>query len=89
MELLVTGQGRFQAEFVSIVLPWLRLLQGKERLARIAMISVAPGSVLVILPAEPEQPQIYSGANLAAGEILTVTAGERLHVRTRGPCGWG
>ena len=89
VELLVTGHGQFRAQLVSIALPWLRLLRAKEWLSRIAVVSAAPGSMLVILPTEPEQSQTFQGASLLAGEIMTVTAGERLHTWTVGPCGWG
>ena len=45
--------------------------------------------MLVILPTEPEQSRKFRGASLLAGEIMTVTAGERLHTWTVGTCGWG
>jgi AraC-like DNA-binding protein len=89
VELLVTGAGRFQTEFISIVLPRLRLLRAKEQLARIAIVSVAPGSMLVILPPRQEQLQTCGGARLAADEIMTVTGGKRLHTWTPGACDWG
>jgi AraC-like DNA-binding protein len=88
VELLVTERGQFRAQLISIALPRLRLLRVKERLSRIAVVSVAPGSMLVILPTEPGQSQTFRGASLPAGEIMTVTAGERLHTWTVGPCGW-
>jgi AraC-like DNA-binding protein len=89
VELLVTGQGQFRAQLISIALPRLRLLQVKESLSRIAVVSVAPGSLLVIFPTEPEQSQKYGGADLPAGEIMAVTAGVRLHMWTVGSCAWG
>ena len=89
MELFVTGNGQFRAELISIMLPQLRLLRGKEQLSRIAAVSVAPKSLLVILPIDPEQPQTCGGVRLGSGEIMTVTAGERLHLWTGGPCFWG
>ena len=89
VELLVTGRGQFRTRLISVVLPRLRLLQVKEWLSRIAVVSAAPGSMLVILPTEPEQSQKFRGASLLAGQIMTVTAGERLHTWTGGPCGWG
>jgi AraC-like DNA-binding protein len=88
VELLVTERGQFRAQLISIALPRLRLLRVKERLSRIAVVSVAPGSMLVILPTEPGQSQTFRGASLPAEEIMTVTAGERLHTWTVGPCGW-
>ena len=89
IELLVTGQGQFRAQLISIALPRLRLLRAKEWLSRIAVVSAAPGSMLVILPTEPGQSQNFRGAGLLPGEIMTVTAGEQLHTWTVGPCGWG
>ena len=40
VDLLVTEQGQFRAELISIVLPRLRLLRGKEWLSRIASVFV-------------------------------------------------
>ena len=62
VELFVTGHGQFRAELISIALPRLRLLQAKEWLSRIAVVSVTPGSMLVILPTEPEQSLRCGGA---------------------------
>jgi hypothetical protein len=87
-EVLATEQGRFQAEFVSIALPRLSLLRGSGRLSRISIMSVAPGTMLIILPTRPGHILTYAGTMLAAGEVMTVTAGERLHTWTRGPCRW-
>jgi AraC-like DNA-binding protein len=89
VELLVTGHDKFRARLVSIALPQLRLLQVTEWVSRIAVVSVAPGSMLVILPTEPESLRKFGGTSLLAGEIMTVTAGEPLHTWTGGPCGWG
>jgi hypothetical protein len=61
VDLLVTEQGQFRAELITIVLPRLRLLRGKEWLSRIATVLVAPRSLLIILPIEPEQPQACGG----------------------------
>jgi AraC-like DNA-binding protein len=88
-ELLVTGHGKFRARLISIALPQLRLLRVTEWLSRIAVISAASGSMLVILPTEPESSQQFGGASLPAGEIMTVTLGEPLHTWTVGSCGWG
>jgi hypothetical protein len=85
---LATEPGRFQAEFVSIALPRLSLLRGSERLSRISIMSVAPGTMPIILPTPPGHIQTYAGTMPAAGEIMTVTACERLHTWTRGPCRW-
>ena len=89
VDLLVTEQGQFRAELISIALPRLRLLRGKEWLSRIATVLVAPRSLLIILPIEPEQPQACGGVTPGPGEIITATAGERLHLWTSGPCVWG
>jgi AraC-like DNA-binding protein len=88
VELLVTGQGQFRAQLIRIALPHLSLLRGEERLSRLAVLLVAPDSALIILPVQREPSQIWSGANLLPGEIITVSGGEWLHVRSDGPCGW-
>jgi len=89
VELLITGHGKFRARLTSIALPRLRLLQVTEWLSRIAVVSAAPGSMLVILPTKPEASQKFDGASLLAGEIITVAPGEALHTWTVGSCGWG
>ena len=89
VEMLVTGQGRFRAELISIVLPRLRLLKGRERLSRSAVVSVSPASLLVLLQTESGHSQVCDGICLRADEIMTVSAGERLHLWTHGPCDWG
>jgi AraC-like DNA-binding protein len=89
VELLITGHGKFRARLISIVLPQIRMLQATEWLSRIAAVSVAPGSMLVFLPSEPQSAQKFGGAAPLADEIMTVTPGEPLHTWTIGSCSWG
>jgi AraC-like DNA-binding protein len=89
VELLITGRGQFQAQLTRIVLPRLCLLRGEEWLSRIAVVSVASDSILIVLPTEQGSSQIWGGAVMQAGEIMTVGPGGRVHVRTNGPCRWG
>jgi AraC-like DNA-binding protein len=89
VELLVTGCGQFQARLTRIVLPRLHLLRGEEWLSRIAVVSVASETILIVLPVGQGSSQIWGGAVIQAGEIMTVGPGARVHVRTNGPCRWG
>lgn len=89
VELLVTGCGQFRAQLISIVLPRLCLFQAEEWLSRIAVVSAAQGSMLVMLPTAPKQSHKSSGVSLLADEIMTVSGGERLHTWAVGSCDWG
>jgi AraC-like DNA-binding protein len=45
--------------------------------------------VLVSLPTGLGPAPIWGGIRIGAGEIMILGAGQRLHVRTDGPCRWG
>ena len=89
VELLVTERGQFKAELITITLPRLRLLRARERLSRIAVVSVAHGSIVFIFQTEPERSHKFRGVGLSAAQMMTVTANERLHTWTAGLCSWG
>jgi len=85
--LLVTGAGPFKARLTQIVLHHLRLLAGDEYLPRVALVAVPANMILVALPRGKGPAPIWGG-RLEAGEILTLGAGQRLYMRTDGPCRW-
>ena len=87
--LLVTGPGQFRARLTQVALHRLRLLAVEEHLPRIAVIAVPADMILVSLPNGREPAPICGGVRIGAGEIMTLGAGQRLHMRTDGPCRWG
>jgi AraC-like DNA-binding protein len=86
--LLITGQGQFRAKLTQIVLHHLRLAAAEEELARIAFIAPPAGAVLVSLPNNKRPSPIWGGIEMPASEMITVGPGQRVHVRTDGPCRW-
>jgi hypothetical protein len=87
--LLVTAAGEFRARLTQVTLHHLRLSAGEERLSRIAFVAVPAKMILVALTRRSGPGPIWGGVRLRADEIMTLGAGERLHMRTDGPCRWG
>ena len=87
--LLVTGPGRFRARLTQVALHRLRLSAAEEHLPRIALIAVPADMVLVSLARGRGPAPIWGGVRIGAGEIMTLEAGQRLHMRTDGACLWG
>jgi hypothetical protein len=86
---LVTSHGQFRARLTQIVLHRLRLSAGEEQLPRVALVAVPVDAVLVALPIGGGPLPICGGVRIGAGEIMTLGASQRLHMRTDGPCRWG
>ena len=89
LALLVTGSGQFRARLTQVALLGLRLSATDEQLPRIALVAVPADTILVSLPRGKGPPPIWGGITIGAGEIMTLGAGQRLHMRTDGPCRWG
>jgi AraC-like DNA-binding protein len=87
--LLVTGPGPFRARLTRIALLQLRLSAAEEQLPRILLLAVPPGTILVALPGAGEPAPVLGGISMGPGEIMTLGPGQRLHMRSRGPYGWG
>jgi hypothetical protein len=87
--LLVTGPGEFRARLTQVALHRLRLAATDEKLPRIALVVVPADMILVSLPSAKGPGPIWGGIRIEAGEIMTLGAGQRLHMRTDGPCRWG
>ncbi len=87
--LLVTGPGAFRARLTRIALHRLRLSAAEEHLPRVALVAVPADMILVSLPSGSGPAPIWGGVRLGAGDIMTLGAGQRLHMRTDGPCRWG
>ena len=89
LRLLVTGPGRFKARLTQVALHRLRLAAAEEQLPRIALVAVPTDMILVSLPRGRGAAPIWGGITIGADEIMTLGAGQRLHMRTDGPCRWG
>jgi hypothetical protein len=89
LSLLVTGAGQFRARLTQVALDSLRLSATDEHLPRIAFVAVPADTILVSLPSGRGPAPIWGGIAIGAGEIITLGAGQRLHMRTDGPCRWG
>jgi AraC-like DNA-binding protein len=89
VELLVTERGQFEAQLRRTLLRRLCVLSGDEWLARIAVVAIPVHSVLITLPIESLTSQVWAGAVMGPDEIITMSPGARVHVRTEGPCHWG
>jgi hypothetical protein len=89
LSLLITGQGQFRARLTQVTLHNLRLAAGGECLSRIAFIAVPAGALLISLPIEDRLAVIWGGVEMQLGEMVTLGPGQRIHVRTDGPCRWG
>jgi hypothetical protein len=87
--LLVTGAGQFRARLTQIALHRLRLSATDEQLPRIALVAVPAETLLVSLARGRASAPIWGGVRLGTHEIMTLGAGQRLHMRTDGPCRWG
>jgi AraC-like DNA-binding protein len=89
LALLVTGAGQFRARLTQVALQSLRLSATDEHLPRIALVALPADTILVSLPRGRGPAPVWGGIKIGAGEIMTLGAGQRLHMRTDGPCCWG
>jgi AraC-like DNA-binding protein len=87
--LLVTGPGQFRARLTQIALHHLRLSAGAEQLPRIALVAVLADIILVTLPKGGAHAPIWGGIRPEQREIMTLGAGQRLHMRTEALSRWG
>jgi hypothetical protein len=87
LSLLVTGAGQlFRARLTQVALHSLRLSATDEHLPRIAFVASPADTILVSLPRGRGPAPIWGGIAIRTGEIMTLGAGQRLHMRTDGPC---
>jgi len=86
---LITGRGRFRARLTEITLHRLHLSAAEEHLPWIGFVAVPADAVLVLLPIGGVPSPIWGGIAMQVYEIITLGPGQRVHVRTDGPCRWG
>jgi len=87
--LLITGAGEFRARLTQVTLHHLRLSAAEERLSRTALVAVPTDMILVGLARGRASAPIWGGTRLGMDEVMTLAAGQHLHIRTDGPCRWG
>ena len=87
--LLVTGAGEFRARLTQVTLHHLRLTAAEERLPRIGVAAVPPDLILVSLARGSGPEPIWGGVRLGQREIIMLGVGQRLYMRTDGPCRGG
>jgi AraC-like DNA-binding protein len=85
--LLVIQPGAFRARMTRITLDHVRLSFVEEQLARVASITLAPGTTRVLLP--PLRGRLLLGGLMSdSGWIMTHGAGQSVIERLDGPCRW-
>jgi AraC-like DNA-binding protein len=86
---LFTESGRFRARSTEVRLDHLRLVSVEESLSCIAFIRVPPGIILIGLSIEYAGSLTWGGTAGDSRELVTLGAGQCVHMRSAGPCHWG
>jgi hypothetical protein len=87
--LVVIERGPFRARVTQLVLDHVRIAVVQESLPRIAFFVAHPNAVIALLRHSGGQTRpVRDGVIEEPDEILVLGPGERVHVRTEGPCGW-
>ena len=85
--LLVIQPGAFRARMTKITLDHVQLSFLEEQLARIASITLAPGTTRVLLPPLKGR-LLFGGLTSDSRRIMTLGAGQSVIERLDGPCRW-
>ena len=88
IEAVIVPEARFRARITWAELHHLQVLRCEEDSARIAYVQLAPGLAFVTFPAGSEPLPVWRGREMAAGEIVFHSRGERLHQWTPGHSVW-
>lgn len=86
---LFTETGRFRARSTEVRLNHLRLVSVEASLSCIAFIRVPPGIILIGLSIEYAGSLTWGGTAGDSRELVTLGAGQCVHMRSEGPCHWG
>jgi AraC-like DNA-binding protein len=89
LKLLITGPGKFRAQLTQITLHRVRLLAAEDHLSHIAFIAVPADTVITAFPIGDGTASSRDGTPMHSGEIMILSPGEYVHLRTDGPRGWG
>jgi AraC-like DNA-binding protein len=84
LSLLVAGRGQFRARLTQVVLHDLRLSAVEEQLSRVAFLAVPADMLLLVFSVDRTALPIYGSIAARSGDLVAVSPGEQLHVRTTG-----
>ena len=88
VKLTITGAGDFSAQLVRLKLKELVICRLRERLPRIAYISLPSEQIFLSFPVGPRS-LILDGFVLRRGDIVFHSPGQHVHQRCDGECQWG
>jgi AraC-like DNA-binding protein len=88
VKLTITGAGDFSAQLVRLELKQLVIYRQRERLPRIAYISLPSEKVFLSFPVGPGS-LVLDGFILRRGDIVFHSPGQHVHQRSQGECQWG
>jgi AraC-like DNA-binding protein len=88
VKLTITGAGDFSAQLVRLELKQLVIYRLRERLPRIAYISLPSEQIFLSFPVGPGS-LILDGFVLRRGDIVFHGPGQHAHQRSNGECQWG
>src|SRR6516164_8918912 len=88
VKLTITGAGDFSAQLVRLELKQLVIYRLRERLPRIAYISLPSEKVFLSFPVGPGS-LVLDGFVLRRGDIVFHSPGQQVHQRCDGECQWG
>ena len=88
VKLTITGAGDFSAQLVRLELKQLVIYRLRERLPRIAYISLPSDKIFVSFPAGPGS-LVLDGFVLRRGDIVFHSPGHHVHQRSGAECQWG
>jgi hypothetical protein len=88
IEAVIVPRGKFKARLTWAELHHLQVLRCEEDSPRIAYVQLGPGLAFVTFPAGSESLPVWRGREMAAGEIMFHSRGERLHQSTLGHSVW-
>jgi AraC-like DNA-binding protein len=87
--LVVTGRGQFRARLTQITLHRLRLSAAEEQLSRIAFITIPNDVIVTAFPIDDGTAPVGGRVQTRSLEIMVLSPGEQVHLRTDGPRRWG
>jgi hypothetical protein len=87
--LLITGHGEFRAQLTQVTLHHLCLSAAEEQLSRIAFVAAPADTLVISFPIGSGTLPICGGTGLQPDEMMILTSGEQVHMRTNGVSRWG
>src|SRR5271156_3704802 len=86
---MVTGRGRFRAEWTGIRLDRLSIQNAKEDLPRVSYSAIHPKATGICFITYPGPPVYIHGFELHYGDIVVYRKESQAHTRTSTACQWG